>query len=82
LGTPVLTSNTSAIPEAGGPHAHFFDPASVESMAHEIDRAIRDYVPRFARMREAAIARARTFTWQRAAALHADVYRKFAKGRA
>ena len=67
LGTPVLTSNTSAMPEAGGEHAHYFDPHQVESMATEIVRAIEDYVPRFPTLRSAAIARARTFTWQRTA---------------
>jgi glycosyltransferase involved in cell wall biosynthesis len=68
LGTPVLTSNTSAMPEAGGEHAHYFDPHQLESMATEIVRAIEDYVPRFPALRDAAIARARTFTWQRTAA--------------
>jgi glycosyltransferase involved in cell wall biosynthesis len=68
LGTPVLTSNTSAMPEAGGEFAHYFDPNRVESMATALIEAIERYVPAFAARREEAVARARTFTWQRAAA--------------
>jgi glycosyltransferase involved in cell wall biosynthesis len=67
LGTPVLTSNSSAMPEAGGEFAHYFDPQQVESMASGLIEAIERYVPAFAPRREAAVARARTFTWQRAA---------------
>ena len=78
LGTPVLTSNSSAMPEAGGEFAHYFDPQQVESMAHGIVEAIEHYVPSFAPRREAAIARARTFTWQRAAADTLAVYTRIA----
>ena len=67
LGTPVLTSNTSAMPEAGGEFARYFDPHQVESMANGIVEAIEKYVPTFAPQRDAAIARARTFTWERTA---------------
>jgi glycosyltransferase involved in cell wall biosynthesis len=67
LGTPVLTSNTSAMPEAGGEFARYFDPSDLESMASGIVTAIEDYVPSFATLRDAAVARARTFTWQRTA---------------
>lgn len=67
LGTPVLTSNTSAMPEAGGEFAHYFDPQQVESMAQGILDALEHYVPAFAARRDAAITRARTFTWSRTA---------------
>lgn len=67
LGTPVLTSNTSAMPEAGGEFARYFDPHQVESMATAIVEAIERYVPQFGSQRDAAIARARTFTWERTA---------------
>jgi len=81
LGTPVLTSNTSAMPEAGGDDAHYFDPHQVESMATELVRALEDYVPRFPAMRDAAMARARTFTWQRTAAGVLAAYRDAAARR-
>ncbi|HLU40473.1 MAG TPA: glycosyltransferase family 1 protein, partial [Planctomycetota bacterium] len=73
-GTPVVTSRTSGMAEAGGEHAFYFDPTDVESMAAGIARAL-DERDRFAAVRDAAIARARTFTWRRAAEVTLDVYR-------
>jgi glycosyltransferase involved in cell wall biosynthesis len=67
LGTPIVTSNTSAMPEAGGEHARYFDPNDLDSMATAIVDGIENYAPAFAAMRTAAIARARTFTWTRTA---------------
>lgn len=75
LGTPVVTSNTSAMPEAGGEHARYFDPACAEAIAAAIVDGIENYVPKFAAMRDAAIARARTFTWTRTAAGVLAAYR-------
>ncbi|MBL8753531.1 MAG: glycosyltransferase family 4 protein [Planctomycetes bacterium] len=63
IGTPIVTSNTSAMPEAGGEHARYFDPNDLESMATTIQDAVERYVPAFAAVREAAMARARSFTW-------------------
>jgi glycosyltransferase involved in cell wall biosynthesis len=68
LGTPVITSDTSAMPEAGGAHARYFDPHSAEAIAAAILDGIERYAPAFAAQRDAAIARARTFTWARTAA--------------
>lgn len=76
LGTPVIASNTSALPEAGGDHARYFDPGTAESIAAAILQALDDYVPSFPAIREAAVARARTFTWQRTARGILDVYRE------
>ncbi len=79
LGTPVLTSDTSAMPEAGGDFARYFDPESTEAMATAIVAAIEDYVPSFAAVREQAIARARTFTWERTARGVLVAYREAAQ---
>ena len=79
LGTPVITSNTTAMPEAGGDHARYFDPNSVDAIADAIDRGLDDYVPDFAGIRAAAIARARTFTWRRTAEGILAVYRELAR---
>jgi glycosyltransferase involved in cell wall biosynthesis len=67
LGTPVVTSNTSAMPEAGGVHARSFDPNSTDAIAEAIVDGIETYAPAFGAVREAAIARARAFTWTRTA---------------
>jgi glycosyltransferase involved in cell wall biosynthesis len=78
LGTPVLTSNTSSMPEAGGSFAHYFDPDDVESMAHELVAAIERYVPTFAERRDAAMAHARSWTWRDAAMAALQTYRDVA----
>lgn len=39
---PVLTSNTSSLPEAGGPGAHKVDPTSPEAIAEGIKRLLTD----------------------------------------
>jgi glycosyltransferase involved in cell wall biosynthesis len=75
LGTPVLTSNTSSMPEAGGSFAHYFDPEDVESMAHELLAAIERYVPTFGERRAAAVLHARSWTWRDAAAAVLQAYR-------
>jgi glycosyltransferase involved in cell wall biosynthesis len=81
LGTPVVTSNTSAMPEAGGDHARYFDPNSTEAIADAIQDGVEDYVPAFAAVRDAAVARARTFTWRRTAEGVLQAYRDAAAGR-
>ena len=77
LGTPVATSNTTAMPEAGGEFAEYFDPKEPEDMAAAIARALagRDA---FALRREAAKARSRRFTWRAAAEKTLAIYREVA----
>ncbi len=78
LGTPVITSNTSAMPEAGGEHARYFDPNSTEAIADTIVDGVENYVPTFGAVRAAAIARARTVTWTRTAEGVLQAYREAA----
>lgn len=78
VGTPVVTSNTTAMPEAGGDHAGYFDPESIESIADAIDTALARRAA-FADIRAAAMARARSFTWARTAQGVLDVYRQAAR---
>ncbi len=79
-GTPIATSDRSAMPEAGGEHAFYFDPDSAESIADGIETAIDD-LGGFRKRREAAVAWARQFTWQRAATGVAQAYAEVAGGR-
>jgi glycosyltransferase involved in cell wall biosynthesis len=79
LGTPIITSNTSAMPEAGGEFARYFDPHDLESMATAMLDAVDTYVPSWPAMREAAIARTRKFTWAKAAAAVHATYLDAAK---
>jgi glycosyltransferase involved in cell wall biosynthesis len=64
-GTLVLTSNTSCMPEVGGEVGYYFDPYDVESIAECLRRtAALSTEERQLRINQ-AIARARTFTWER-----------------
>lgn len=77
-GRPVITSNTSGMLEAGGEHASFFDPADLDSMATGVGDAL-DRVESFDAIRAAAIERARTFTWKRAAEVTLATYQRVAR---
>ena len=72
-GTPVLTSNCSAMPEVSGAAAYLVDPNSVASIAeglnHLLDsRARREWFV------EQGLARARQFSWERTAQQTAVIY--------
>jgi glycosyltransferase involved in cell wall biosynthesis len=64
-GTPVVTSNTTAMPETAGEAALLVDPRSVEQIAKAIEQIVGDDSMR-QRMRERGIARAAQFLWQTA----------------
>ena len=72
-GVPVVCSRTSSLPEVGGEAARYFDPSDVSSMAHEILTVWRDAALRDA-MRQAGLARAARFSWERAAQETMTVY--------
>ncbi|MEZ5963220.1 MAG: glycosyltransferase family 1 protein [Planctomycetota bacterium] len=76
-GTPVVTARTSGMLEAGGDDASYFDPNDRDSMVEGIAAAL-DGRQAFTARREAAIARARTFTWRRAAEVTLATYRAVA----
>jgi glycosyltransferase involved in cell wall biosynthesis len=78
LGSPVLTSNTSAMPEAGGEHARYFDPHDVDSMATAMVEAVDDYLPHWHGIREQAVAHARRLTWPKCAEGVLAAYREAA----
>jgi glycosyltransferase involved in cell wall biosynthesis len=72
-GTPVVTSNVSALPEVVGDAALTIDPLDVEALAGAIrrlwdDEALRDT------LRVRGLERARRFTWEVTARLTLDVY--------
>jgi glycosyltransferase involved in cell wall biosynthesis len=73
-GTPVLTSNVSALPEVMGDAALFVDPEDVSELATALVRMWHDDTLR-ADLRARGLARARQFSWDRTARLTIDVYR-------
>jgi O-antigen biosynthesis alpha-1,2-mannosyltransferase len=66
-GTPVLTSNTTALPEVAGEAALLVDPTSVEQIAGAIERIVGDHTLR-QQLRESGLLRAAQYSWAGTAA--------------
>lgn len=72
-GTPVLASDTTAMPEtAGEGNALFVDPSRPEAIAAGLDRLFEDAGER-SRLRQRGLARAAMFSWDRVGAAVAKV---------
>jgi glycosyltransferase involved in cell wall biosynthesis len=76
-GTPVITSNVSALPEVAGDAALLVDPADVSALAESMERALTDQALRDD-LRTRGLERARQFSWERAARETLAVYEKAA----
>ncbi len=72
-GVPVLTSNTSSIPEVAGDAAIMVDPTDTESMARAIGQALEDKELR-SRLIQAGPVRAAQFTWEKTARATLEAY--------
>jgi glycosyltransferase involved in cell wall biosynthesis len=72
-GTPVLTSNRSAMPEVSGTAAYLVDPHSVDSIADGLDKLLSSADQR-AWYAEQGLARAQQFSWEKTARETAAVY--------
>ena len=77
-GCPVVTSDTSAMPETAGGAAILSDPADPASIAEAIRQAVG---PERDRLRDAGLRRAGQFTWGATAASTLDVYREVTERR-
>ena len=77
-GCPVVTSNTSAMPEIAGGAAVLCDPKDPASIARAIIEAA---APGRDRLRDGGLRRAGQFTWGATAASTLDVYREVAERR-
>lgn len=74
-GTPVLTSNTSALPEVAGDAAVLVDPSSAGSIARGLERVLGDE-PFGKRLIESGYERVRGFDTRSAAVAIVDLYKK------
>ncbi|MBD3276680.1 MAG: glycosyltransferase [Candidatus Aegiribacteria sp.] len=74
-GTPVITSNTSSMPEIAGEAARFVDPRSVESISEGILDVANSKDLR-SRMSASGLRRAEKFDWKKTAAATLEVYRE------
>jgi glycosyltransferase involved in cell wall biosynthesis len=75
-GCPVVTSDTSAMPETAGGAAVLSDPKDPASIARAIVEAA---APGRDRLRDGGLRRARQFTWEATGASTLDVYREVAE---
>ena len=78
-GIPVVTSNTSSLPEVVGSAGKTVNVDDVEALADAMAAVLTDPVEA-ARMREQGLQRAATFTWESAAAGCVAAYRRAAGG--
>lgn len=74
-GTPVVCSNTTSLPEVVGDAAITCDPYDIDGLVQGLSRITEDKVLAKEYTRR-GIARAKTFTWKKAAAAVKDVYAK------
>ncbi len=73
-GTPVLTSNATAIPEVAGQAARLVDPLSVDALT-EAMADLCAHPEQRAQWRQKGLAQARKFTWDRTARQTLDIWR-------
>lgn len=72
-GTPVVSSNASALPEVVGDAALLFDPLNVPAIADALTQILDDANLRAA-LQQKGLARAKTFSWHRTARETLRVY--------
>jgi glycosyltransferase involved in cell wall biosynthesis len=77
VGTPVVASNASCLPEVLGDGAMLVDPNDEAAFATALESALTDPELR-ERLVKLGKARARSFTWERCAQMTTDVYRRVA----
>jgi glycosyltransferase involved in cell wall biosynthesis len=76
MGTPVLTSNISSMPEAGGDAACLVDPREVEDIAAGLEKLLTNEQLRQDHIQKGRLHASR-FTAERMARQTLAVYRKF-----
>lgn len=73
-GTPVITSNTSSMPEVGGEGAILIDPTDERSIADKLLALERDAVF-YQRQQQFGLERVKNFSWEHTARALLEVYR-------
>lgn len=77
-GTPVITSNLSALPEVAADAALLIDPYQVDSLTDALRQMAMDGELR-SQLRSAGLARAQQFSWAKTGAKTRDVLRNYLK---
>ena len=78
-GAPVITSNTTALPEAAGNAAVLVNPEDAEELGNAMIRVLEDSALRD-NLRAKGFERVKQFTWERAAHQTMAVYREVCQG--
>jgi len=79
VGTPVIASNSSSLPEVAGDAAILVPPQDVEAWAKAIEDVIESRIIS-SELQRKGLARARQFSWERTAEQTLAVYRSVAQG--
>jgi len=74
-GVPVILANSSSLPEVGGDAAVFFEPGSATVLA-DVVSSVRSNATEAEELSQRGRTRAASFTWAKAAAATAKVYRE------
>lgn len=74
-GTPVITSNTTSLPEVAGDAALLVNPIDVDEISHTMARIIEDN-QLVINLQEEGRLRAKAYTWEKTASLTVQSYRK------
>ena len=78
-GTPVVTSNTSSMPEIGGPYAILVNPEDADEIANMMLKLETDDAF-YRKQEEVGLQRAKLFSWKNTAEqllqLYEDVYKE------
>jgi len=72
---PVITSNTSSLPEVAGDAGIMVDPYNIRELEDAIRRVVKDSALR-REMKEKGLARAKMFSWEKCAKETLQVYKK------
>ncbi len=74
-GTPVVTANTSSLPEVGGDAAIYIDPKDMNSIAEGMSKALSMSETDYKTAQQKSIKQAAKFSWEKAATETLNVYR-------
>ena len=77
VGTPVVTSNVTAMPEVAEGAALLVDPLDIGAMAEAMDRLLKDDALR-EELREKGFQRAQPYSWAQTGKLYFEVYQELA----
>ena len=80
IGTPVITSNVSAMPEVGGDAAIYVNPKNINDIKEKLEKVMKDEKLKSSMIQKGFI-QAKKFSWQKCAQQTAQVYKQLYEDR-